>query len=127
MNPIISLTKTGKMSASNPNSKISFNDIINEKISKAFCCDRNPDCGLMKLFKCIFFPLYKSIEINCDNENIITYTDYNFFESNFESGIFAAPHLKKSIIKLLCQIIEPIRNFLCTESMIELISQAYQD
>src|SRR3989304_5793319 len=59
MNPIISLNKSGKMSSSDPNSKIVFTDTIETitpKIMKAFCCDGDANCGLMKLMKCVFFP-----------------------------------------------------------------------
>ncbi|CAH6418181.1 Tyrosyl-tRNA synthetase [uncultured virus] len=45
MNPIISLSKSGKMSASDVNEKITFEDSEDEiitKIKEAFCCDGDP-------------------------------------------------------------------------------------
>lgn len=130
MNPIISLAKSGKMSASDINGKISFADseeLIRVKIEKAFCCDGDPDCGLMKLMKCVFFPLYENtreIEIISDSETI-SYGNYIEFEKGFINKVFLAVHLKKTITKLLDDLIAPLRLFLKRPRIQDIINRAY--
>ncbi|MFA6089346.1 MAG: tyrosine--tRNA ligase, partial [Candidatus Woesearchaeota archaeon] len=60
MNPLIpGLGESGKMSSSEPNSKIDFDDtdkIIRQKINKAFCADGNVEQnGLLPILKYIIF------------------------------------------------------------------------
>jgi tyrosyl-tRNA synthetase len=123
MNPIISLNQTNKMSASDLNGKINFTDtleMIERKIKKAFCADGNSDCGLMKLMRCVFFPLQVPITIN-----ETAYSHYRQFERDFESGAFRASQLKVLITQLINDLIAPIRDFLLTPSMQELTASAY--
>lgn len=129
MNPIISLSKTGKMSASDANSKIGFMDsdtLIESKIGKAFCCDGDTDCGLMKLMKCVFFALADMnhpIKVEADDNMILAYTDYDQFEKDFLKQSFVAIHLKKTITELICDVIAPVREYLFQN--IHLIHSAY--
>lgn len=142
MNPILSLTKPkgllNKMSSSDPNGKITFYDtdeLIASKIKKAFCCDGDPDCGLMKLMKCVFFPLKvpffdnntitEVICVTLDCGKVLMYTEYEQFEDDFKKGVFVAQHVKQTIIELLYDVIDPIRQYINSEEIIHLISQAY--
>lgn len=128
MNPIISLTKVGKMSASDVNGKIAFMDtreMITDKIKRAFCCNGDPDCGIMKLMKCVFFPLLSFIDVHLDNDIDKRYTDYDAFESDFRQGVFLAPHLKSTLIDLLVDIVDRMRLFLMSEDMVALTRSAY--
>lgn len=129
MNPIISLAKSGKMSASDVNGKISFTDSDTEiqlKIKKAFCCDGDPDCGLMKLIKCVFFSLDDTnVSLTMDDGPIVHYSTYEKFESDFVKGIFVAPHLKKTITSLITEIVRPVREYLVSDNMQGLINTAY--
>lgn len=130
MNPIVSLSKTGKMSASDSNGKISFTDdeaTIATKISKAFCCDGNPECGLMQFMRCVFFPLHERLMVQIDNGKAIGYSSYSEFEAGFKGGEFIAIHLKELITRLLCELVEPIREYLRTEQMRELVDAAYSE
>lgn len=123
MNPIISLAKNGKMSASDPNSKLSFtdsDDIIAEKIGVALCSDGDPNCGLMSLMKCVFFPLYDNITINN-----IHYNNYQNLEKDFVDGVFANLQLKQTIVELITLIVAPIRDYLVSDQMQLLIQNAY--
>ena len=136
MNPIISLAKSGKMSASDPSGKITFDDSDDDialKIKKAFCCDADPDCGLMKMMKCVFFPFLSGdmssekddIKIELDDGTKIEYKNYSDLEADFRKGVFVAPHLKKTITSLICQMISPIRDYLVTDEMSKLVTAAY--
>lgn len=126
MTPIISLAKNGKMSASDNNGKISLTDSdaeIELKIKKAFCCDGDPDCGLMKLIKCVFFPLDR-VSIDID-DMIIHYFTYETFEDDFVKGIFVSPHLKKTITSLIIDIVRPIRDYLASDPIHALTIKSY--
>jgi tyrosyl-tRNA synthetase len=127
MNPIVSLAKTGKMSASDIHGKINFTDdesMIQQKIKKAFCADKDADCGLMKLMQCVFFSLSDTIILS-NNDVDLTYTSYNQFENDFKAGVFGAVDLKRKISDLICDLIMPIREFLLTPKMLELVTNAY--
>jgi len=116
------------MSSSDPNSKIVFTDTIETitpKIMKAFCCDGDANCGLMKLMKCVFFPLISEIIVKLDNGSSVTYTAYEKFEEDFEMNVFVAVHLKHTVIQMIAQTIEPITKFLNTDNMQKLVANAY--
>jgi len=126
MNPIISLTKSGKMSASEAQNKISLNDSDNDiilKINKAFCCDGEPDCGLMTLMKCVLLPFYNEIVIECDDK-LRTYDNFDNIHDDFIEGKFVGSQLKSLISKYLIKLIIPIRKYIL-EDMKEIINNAY--
>jgi tyrosyl-tRNA synthetase len=129
MTPIISLSKTGKMSCSdgrNP-SKISFldtDDEIRTKIERAFCIDKDVDCGLMKLLRCVFFPLHGKVIIT-DNYGPHEYVNYHTLQSYFVQGAVTSQQVKSVITTLMCDVVEPIRQYLHTDDMRDLITDAY--
>lgn len=131
MTPIISLSKSGKMSSSDQCSKISFHDgdeVIATRIKKAFCCDGDPDCGLMKLMKCVFFPFQGEIVVTIDNGKRIRYPNYDLFEEDFRRGVFGAKLVKKVVVtQLLYSFVYPIRQYMYADDMQELIYQAYPE
>lgn len=60
MNPMVPGLAGGKMSASDPNSKIDFLDppeVIRSKIKKAFCEEGNPDNGILAFVKAVLIPI----------------------------------------------------------------------
>lgn len=138
MNPIVSLTKNGnksgncneffgKMSATDPNGKINFTDskeVIEGKIKKAFCADGDANCGLMKLMACVFFSIHDVISLTNDDREIV-YTSYQEFENDFQTGVFNAIHLKRTIANLIYKLIVPIQDFLSTQIMVRLTEVAY--
>jgi tyrosyl-tRNA synthetase len=123
MNPIISLNKTGKMSSSDANGKISLEDtdeMICEKIQKSFCADGQIDCGVMKLFQCVLFPIFHQIVIK---DKI--FVDFEAFSSSFASGEIRAVDIKPILSDCLIQIVSEIRSFLMSDEMLQLGQLAY--
>lgn len=128
MTPNISLGKKEKMSSSNGTGKIIFydnDDIISTKIEKSFCSDGDPSNGLVKLMQCVFFPLHIKLPVLLDDDKYIGYSSYREFEKGFVDGEFVSFHLKTMITRLLCQLMEPIRDYLLSEDMRELMEMAY--
>lgn len=127
MNPIISLSKSGKMSASDPNGKIALTDSdisIRDKIKKAFCADGDSNCGLMTLMRCVFFALQPSVTIHTDLEPR-TYLTYPLFEDDFRANIFTAIHLKQTITTLIIDLLTPIRDYIQSPPMQAIVTAAY--
>ena len=123
MTPIISLAKTGKMSASGSAGKINLTDTeedIQREITKAYCPNADPECGIMILMKVVFFPLEGIIQMEKTE-----YTDYETFENDFKNGIFDARDLKKIVIVMIEKILCPIKNYLLTNNMRKLVADAY--
>lgn len=75
----------------------------------------------MKLMKCVFFPLKEKISIKLDDEEHLIYSNYEEFEDDFRKGLFVAQHLKNTIIHLLCELIDPIKQFIHSELMNKII------
>lgn len=122
MNPIIpSLGKSGKMSASEPNSKIDIMDTDDTIIAKskgAFSVDRKVDGnGVMAIFKYILFQLIPTITIMRPEQygGNITYTSYEALERDFTEGKIASIDIKDTMGPLLCSILGPIRDRVNTE------------
>jgi len=127
MSPIVSLKKSGKMSASDPTSKIEFTDVeenVRVKIMKAYCCDNDINCGLFELLKCVFFPLRGKINIATDNTNMC-YTNYNDFIDDVATNGFMAVHIKKTLIALIVDILSEFKEYFDDNENIELIKSAY--
>jgi tyrosyl-tRNA synthetase len=60
MNPMVPGLGGGKMSASDPNSKIDFLDppeVVRKKIRSAFCEEGNPDNGVLAFVKTVLMPI----------------------------------------------------------------------
>jgi tyrosyl-tRNA synthetase len=60
MNPMVPGLAGGKMSSSDPDSKIDFLDLpetIRKKIKKAFCEEGNPDNGVLAFAQAVLFPI----------------------------------------------------------------------
>lgn len=123
MNPIISLNKTGKMSSSDCNGKISFEDtdeMICEKIQKSFCADGQVDCGVIKLFQCVIFPFFQQIDVMGTS-----FKDFESFSNSFVCGEIKAVDIKPILSDCLIQIVSVIRTFLMSDEMLQLSQLAY--
>jgi tyrosyl-tRNA synthetase len=109
-----------KMSSSDPNSKLSFmdsNEFILEKISKAYCADRDVDLDrnpLLAIVKFILFPFFKSLE---------TYVSYDALYKDWSEGTILAQDLKKLVGPYVVKMIEPVRQAI--EANQELYDCAY--
>lgn len=123
MNPIISLNKTGKMSASDKTGKISLDDsddLICEKITKAFCVDGQEGSGVLRLFQCVIFPFFKSISVNGTSFN-----DFDSFLKSFVCGKLKSVDIKATLSEHLINIITDIRSFLMSDEMLQLSQLSY--
>jgi len=131
MNPLIpGLTKTGKMSSSEPFSKIDFDDsdeMIYEKLMKAYSIDGQIEGnGIIAITKYIIFELFPGgITIKREEKygGDVSYATYKDLEDDFTSGKLASADLKASLARLIIEIISPIRQELQNQS--ELVTKAY--
>lgn len=127
MTPVVSLKKSGKMSASDPNSKIEFTnteDEVRTKIMKAYCCDNDINCGLFELLKSVFFPLRDQISIKTDNTTIC-YTHYDDFIHDVSTNGFMAVHIKETLINLIVDLLSEFKEYFNSPEVVELIELAY--
>lgn len=131
MNPVISLSQKGKMSASDMRAKIELSDADDEiarKIKAAFCVDGDPNCGLMTIMKCVFFPITTSpIQVLADNDTSLSFDTYSELEQGFITGAFVARHLKQCLTRLICDLFVDIRNHQLSDAIVALTSQAYPE
>jgi tyrosyl-tRNA synthetase len=131
MNPLIpGLTKTGKMSSSEPNSKIDFDDsdeVIREKFMKAFSVEGQVENnGLLAITKYIIFELFPTgITVTREEKygGNVTYATYKALEDDFAAGKLASADLKPTLSRLVIDIISPIRQAL--QSNADLVTRAY--
>lgn len=120
MNPLIpGLTKSGKMSSSEPPSKIDYEDSdesITNKLLSAFSIDgKVENNGLISIIKYIIFEFYKNGFIVNREEKYggnIHYLSYSQFEQDFIENKICSIDLKPCISKLIIEIISPIRNLI---------------
>lgn len=123
MTPLIpGLTKTGKMSSSEPNSKVDFDDsvdVITEKIQKAYSVDREVEGnGLLAVCKYVIFKL---LEPRGDSFTVerpekwggnVEYQNYQDLEKDFAEGILSSVDLKPAVAKEIQLIVAPLRHML---------------
>lgn len=136
MNPLIpGLGKSGKMSSSEPNSKIDFDDTpkrIKEKINKAFCVDGQvEDNGLLAIARYIIF---RKLEDD-DRDFVIdrpekyggkiTFSTYDAVETAFASGKLSSIDLKGGIAAELVGFLAPLQQEI--EKHKHLVDEAYPD
>jgi tyrosyl-tRNA synthetase len=136
MNPLVpGLTESGKMSSSEPNSKIDFDDTdkeIRKKINKAYSVDGQVEGnGLLAITKYVLFKFLEQeqrpLEINRPEEygGKIIYEKYNDVERDFAEKKLSSIDLKQGVADELIKLITPIREEL--EKHKELISTAYPE
>ena len=120
MNPLIpGLTKSGKMSSSEPLSKIDFDDsdkTILEKITRAFSVDgQTKGNGLMAILKYILFEFNPEgflVEREEKYGGNVFYSSFNQLEQDFVAKKIGSVDLKPTIAKLLIKWIRPIREII---------------
>ena len=129
------LGESGKMSSSEPNSKLDFDDtdeIIQKKINKAHCIDGVVENnGLLAILK---FIVFKKLEQDKRNFVIdrpekyggkITFNSYPEVESAFASKQLASVDLKTGVATEMKILIKPLREVL--EKNQKLIQEAYPE
>ena len=136
MNPLVpGLGESGKMSSSEPNSKIDFDDTdkqIRKKINKAYSVDGQVEGnGLLAITKYVLFKFLeqekRAFEINRPEEygGKITYENYEDVEKDFQEKKLSSIDLKQGVVDELIKLITPIREVL--EENQELIKEAYPE
>lgn len=134
MNPLIpGLGESGKMSSSEPNSKIDFDDtdkIIKQKINKAFSIDGTIEGnGLLAIMKFIVFRILEAeartfvIDRPEQYGGRIEYNSYKNVEDDFASKTLSSIDLKQGVAEEIIKIVTPIRDVLNQNT--ELIQKAY--
>mmetsp|Transcript_2661 Transcript_2661/g.3831 ORF Transcript_2661/g.3831 Transcript_2661/m.3831 type:complete len:432 (-) Transcript_2661:1163-2458(-) len=131
MNGIIpGLTKEGKMSASNPNSKIELFDSderIAEKIFASPAIDFNADyespidaandVASLAILKYILFP-QQSFRLRLEDAEFDNFD--SLYEAVVEEKAFSDEQLKQAIIEPICELIEPVRkNIIAAKDLYE--------
>ncbi len=136
MSPLVpGLGESGKMSASEPNSKIDFDDsdkIIRKKINKAFSVDGQVEGnGLLAILKYVVFVKldYEKREFVIDRPEQyggkISFKTYEEVEKDFASKKLASVDLKQGLAEEVIKIITPLRTKI--EENKELYEKAYND
>lgn len=144
MNPLIpGLGKSGKMSSSEPLSKIDFNDskeALSKKVRMAFC--RSPveveegesaeECmnnGILAICK---FILFRFLEDAPDTKPGLTigenhYETYEALAKAFKAGIVHPSALKPVFAEALEKMLAPMRKVITTGEGLELLKKGYPD
>ena len=127
MNDLIpGLGKSGKMSSSEPGSKIDFHDSedsIQEKMKGAFSVDgKVKDNGLLAIMKHILFRYLEHVgrAFECGGKS---YGSYEALEKDFAEGTISSALLKPALAQLMCEFLKPLREFWASHQ--ELYTQAY--
>lgn len=134
MNPLIpGLGESGKMSSSEPNSKIDFEDsdqVIKQKINKAYCIDGVVEGnGLLAILKYILFRKLEQegrpFVVNRPEKygGKIVFENFGDVEIAFAEKKLSSIDLKQSLAEELIKFITPLRSFL--EKHKKLIDDAY--
>ncbi len=136
MFPLIpGLGQSGKMSSSEPNSKIDFTDSDNDirkKINKAFSEDGViQGNGLLAILKYIVFQFIKNqnrifiIKRPEQYGGVIEFSSYEEVETAFLNKSLSSVDLKQGIIEEVIKIVTPLRNII--EENKELLEEAYSN
>ncbi len=130
MSPLIpGLGESGKMSSSEPNSKIDFEDTdkqIRKKINKAYCKDGELDNGLLPLCKYLIFSRIEGDFIIKRPEEYggdIGFKNYEELEKAFESKKLSSIDLKQGVSEEIIKMVSPVRKAL--EKHAVLTQEAY--
>lgn len=132
MNPLVpGLGKSGKMSSSEPNSKIDFDnsdEIITQKISKAYSVDGEVEGnGLLSLMRFIVFRMLDGRPFVVERDEKwggdLEIETYDQLEDLFVSKKLSSADLKPAVAREIINIVAPIRTKLLENS--ELVKKAY--
>jgi tyrosyl-tRNA synthetase len=119
------LTKSGKMSSSEPNSKIDFDDseeAIKEKFERAYSVDKQVEGnGLLAIAKFVLLRIDRPEKWG----GAVSYKDYASLEADFAEGKVSSVDLKPTMAREIIEIIKPIQKPMTDNQ--ELISKAYPE
>lgn len=143
MNPLIpGLGKSGKMSSSEPLSKIDFDDtpdMLQKKIRAAYCESTlelsegtsvaDAMCnGVLALTKFVIFPFIKQSAAAALQIKDVKYYDYAALAADYESGRIHPSELKPVVSSALTALLAPLRDALsATGAGYKVLMDAYPD
>ena len=137
MNPMIPGLSGGKMSSSDPNSKIDLLDApetIKRKLSKAYCpAGEVEGNGVLSIVKWILFPLLNrknTIFIINRPEKFggpLEYKNYEELEKDYIAGKLHPLDLKNAVAVQLAELLEPLRKRFESEDKKKLVREAYPE
>lgn len=121
MNTLIpGLGKSGKMSSSEPNSKIDFDDsdeVIRDKINKAYTVDGQVEGnGLLAILKYILFKKFenekRSFVVRREDKwgGDVEYKTFEEIEQDFKSQNLSSADLKPAVAEEIIKLISPLRD-----------------
>ncbi|ODV63408.1 tyrosine--tRNA ligase TYS1 [Ascoidea rubescens DSM 1968] len=127
MNPMVpGLTQGGKMSASDPSSKIDVLEDpkqVKKKINGAFCAPGVvDDNGLLAFVQYVLIPIYELKHSDSEKQfeffinrpekygGPITYSSFDDIKADFKDLKLAPPDLKAGVADAINELLEPVRN-----------------
>ncbi|ESO92251.1 hypothetical protein LOTGIDRAFT_217054 [Lottia gigantea] len=131
MNPMVPGLTGGKMSASDPDSKIDLLDSpadLKKKLKKAFCEPGNiENNGVLAFCKFVLYPVYNEIKIERTEEHggNKTYDNFTDLQEDFRLEKVHPGDLKASVEKALNKLLEPIRKEFESAELKKLTAEAY--
>ncbi len=133
--PLLGGLQGGKMSASDPKSKIGILDSdkdIEEKVMDAYCPQGNvEDNSLLGYVKYLMFPIIEDQDMTFDIKRPekyggnVSYSGYDDLKEDFMSGELHPQDLKKGACEVMKNLIGPIRDNLLGKR--DLLKKAYPD
>lgn len=137
MNPMVPGLQGGKMSASDPNSKIDMLDdeaTVLKKIKKAECVPKVPEGnGVLSFVEYVLLPAARLkgekgfvVDRSRDELPELVYTDVNQMHEDYRNDVLTPQILKPAVSKALNAMLAPIREeFNNSPEWQELVEQAY--
>ena len=129
MNPLLPGLAGGKMSSSDPKSKIDCldaPDIVNEKVKSAYCvAGEVEDNGLFALLKYVIMPLRRELVIERPEKfgGNVAYNDYESLERDFKEKKIHPLDLKNALAKEINNLLGPVRKRFAHKQ--DLLAKAY--
>lgn len=134
MNPLVpGLGKSGKMSSSEPLSKVDFDDedaVISDKFSQAYSVDGKVEGnGILAMLKYVVFRRLEGAKrpliVHRDEKwgGNLTFNSYKEVEEAFAASKLASVDLKPAVAKEIAQLVAPLRDAIKSRS--DLLSAAY--
>ena len=103
-----------KMSASLPNTHISFHDSedkIKEKIRKAYCPERETKANpVFEIAKYILLPIFGALEFETRNGKLKV-ESVEELEKNYKEGKIHPLDLKETVSRLVNEVVKPVREY----------------
>lgn len=141
MNPLVpglssKETNNEKMSSSDSNSKINIldsNKQIREKINRVYCKEGVIENNtLFSLLEHVIFPLFQRKGQNFvitrpekHGGNSDIYKNIEILKDDYKNMLIHPLDLKSAIIKVLCEFVDPIREYFSNPQMKKIIKDAY--